>query len=178
MILGQRKKYRVFWSLSDHSLFFQLADGTFTIICFDVKTDEVKENHDMFCLATLRSCLCLYGGNIKHNQLDIWIMEEQDGRWKWLMNICNLPSICQRFVQDMKLLCCTKDGGVVFQGKWCHQLIIYNPKQQQFVFVSNHDENVSPPIASVYLDSLYFSTLNVERKRRQRYVTPNNQTPK
>ncbi|XP_047266249.1 putative F-box protein At5g50220 [Capsicum annuum] len=171
---------RVFWFM--HHRAYPYVDRTSTIIYFDIKSVEVKElpigfvgEDEIFQLFTLRSCLCLYGGKKTDKESNIWIME-QDGNWKWLMNVCNLPTICQG-VQDMKLLCCTKDGEVVFQGVSCHQLFIYNPKRQQFVTVGVREhESPTPPIASICFDSLYFSTSRVRRRRKQRFVTPNNQT--
>ncbi|KAM3327174.1 putative F-box protein [Capsicum chacoense] len=172
---------RVFWFM--HHRAYPYVDRTSTIIYFDIKSVEVKElpipdfvgEDEIFRLLTLRSCLCLYGGKKTDKESNIWIME-QDGNWKWLMNVCNLPTICQG-VQDMKLLCCTKDGEVVFQRVSCHQLFIYNPKRQQFVTVGVREhESPTPPIASICFDSLYFSTSKVRRRRKQRFVTPNNQT--
>ncbi|MCD7464551.1 hypothetical protein HAX54_052977 [Datura stramonium] len=165
--------------VDDYKRLFPYVDRTSTIIYFDIKSDEVKElptpgfvgEDKIFQFLLLRRCLCLYGGKIMSKESDIWIME-QDGRWKWLMNVCNMPSICGRFVRDMKLLYCTENGEVVFQENDTSQIFMYNHKRQQFVRV--YDKKVSPLIASICLDSLYFSTPNVKRKRKQRSPTPNN----
>ncbi|PHT28339.1 hypothetical protein CQW23_32061 [Capsicum baccatum] len=98
-----------------------LSDRASTIIYFDVKSDGVKNlstpdfvgENDFFYLASVKGCLSLYGGRIESKELNIWIME-QDGSWKWLMNICNLPYICKTFVQDRELLGCTRNGDIVF----------------------------------------------------------------
>ncbi|XP_047261789.1 F-box/kelch-repeat protein At3g23880-like [Capsicum annuum] len=66
------------------------------IVYFDGKSDELKElpmpdfvgENTCFRLTSLKSFLCLYGGNRESVRLDIWIME-RDG-WKLLLNICNL----------------------------------------------------------------------------------------
>ncbi|PHT97606.1 hypothetical protein BC332_33467 [Capsicum chinense] len=145
-----------------------LRGVTSTIIYFDEKSDELKElplpdfvrEDDCFGLTTLKSCLSFYGGNDKSLVLDIWIME-RDGSWKWLMNVCNLPCICEKFIEDIVLLGCTRNGEIVFQGLKTSQLFIYNPSQQLLTetqISKDFSKNGDLLTASVCLDSLYFKS--------------------
>ncbi|PHT97455.1 hypothetical protein BC332_33624 [Capsicum chinense] len=161
----------VFWSLINGKI--QLfVDRASTIIYFDVKSDGVKNlstpdfvgENDFFYLASVKGCLSLYGGRIESKELNIWIME-QDGSWKWLMNICNLPYICKTFVQDRELLGCTRNGDIVFQGWPCCRIFIYYPRQQLLTETELSSKDL--PIASLCLDSLYSPSLNVKHKRKR-----------
>ncbi|XP_060200583.1 F-box/kelch-repeat protein At3g23880-like [Lycium barbarum] len=155
----------VFWSLN-WSLINQYVDSsTSFIIYLDVKSDDVKKlsvpefvgANGFFGLSSLNGCLCLYGGTYHYKELDIWTME-QDG-WKWLMNVCNLPNICIRFVQDRKLLWRGKNGEILFYGQWNQQLCIYYPKTKQFVTVhsvADISEDSKNAMALICLDSSYF----------------------
>ncbi|KAM3249690.1 hypothetical protein P3L10_011460 [Capsicum annuum] len=153
----------VFWSYYD-----RVVGVTSTIIYFDGKSDELKElplpdfvrEDDCFGLTTLKSCLSFYGGNDKSLVLDIWIME-RDGSWKWLMNVCNLPCICKKFIEDIVLLGCTRNGEIVFQGLKTSQLFIYNPSQQLLTetqISKDFSKNGDLLTASVCLDNLYFKS--------------------
>ncbi|PHT71910.1 hypothetical protein T459_22695 [Capsicum annuum] len=83
----------VFWSLNDGEIQI-FIDRTSMILYFDVKLDEVKNlstpnfvcENDFFYLTSVKGCLSLYSGRIETKELDICIME-QDGSWKWLLNI-------------------------------------------------------------------------------------------
>ncbi|KAM3249692.1 hypothetical protein P3L10_011462 [Capsicum annuum] len=161
----------VFWSLINGKI--QLfVDRASTIIYFDVKSDGVKNlstpdfvgENDFFYLASVKGCLSLYGSRIESKELNIWIME-QDGSWKWLMNICNLPYICKTFVQDRELLGCTRNGDIVFQGWPCCRIFIYYPRQQLLTETELSSKDL--PIASLCLDSLYSPSLNVKHKRKR-----------
>ncbi|XP_049361181.1 F-box protein At5g49610-like [Solanum verrucosum] len=160
----------VFWSLN-WCLINQYVDSqTSTIIYFDVKSDVLKKLslpefigvNGFFSLNTLKGRLSLYGGTYHDKELDIWIME-QDG-WKWLMNVCNLPYICIKFVQDRKLLWCSKNGEIIFHGQWNQQLIIYYPKRKQFVTVADMSKDSMYATALTCLDSSYFPGLNVKEE--------------
>ncbi|XP_049394864.1 putative F-box protein At4g29970 [Solanum stenotomum] len=143
---------------------------TSTIIYFDVKSDVLKKLslpefigvNGFFSLNTLKGRLSLYGGTYHDKELDIWIME-QDG-WKWLMNVCNLPEICIKFVQDKKLLWCSENGEIIFHGQWNQQLIIYYPKRKQFVTVADMSKDSMYATALTCLDSSYFPGLNVKEE--------------
>ncbi|XP_060181950.1 F-box/kelch-repeat protein At3g23880-like [Lycium barbarum] len=166
----------VFWSLNRRKPFIDKAS---TIICFDVKSNEVEKlptpdlvgEKDFFRLTSLKGCLRLYG-RIEKKQLDIWIME-QDGNWKWLMNVCNLPTICKTFVEGRKLLCCTGNGEVIFEGWQC--LLIYNPRKQLLRAIQ---KSKIAKLALICLDSLYFSSLNIKCKRKQSTIPLTTRRPK
>ncbi|KAG5588509.1 hypothetical protein H5410_048943 [Solanum commersonii] len=161
----------VFWSLNMGKVRV-FVNRASTIIYFDVKSDEMKSlptpdfvgGNDLFYLTSLKDCLSLYGGNMHSVVLDIWIMQ-QDESWKLLMSISNLPSICKKFVQDRVLLGCTRNGEIVFQGWQCCSIFMYNPQQQLF---TKTKMSVDLPIASICLDSLYSSCLNLKHKRKRR----------
>lgn len=42
--------------------------------------------------------------------------------------INELPTICKTFLKDDKFLCCTRNGEVLFQGRYA--LLLYNPRTQ------------------------------------------------
>lgn len=173
--MGISTEGRVFWSREINGEIKQLVDRASMIIYFDVKSksNEVKRlalpdfigEKDLFCMTSYKGRLSLYGGGIKSEQLDIRIME-QDRSWKWLMKVCNLPSICKTFVEDRKFLCCTRNGEVLFQGLRDLRLYIYNPRTQ---LASEAQESI---VASICLDSLYFSSRNVKCKRKQAIDDP------
>ncbi|KAM3249673.1 hypothetical protein P3L10_011443 [Capsicum annuum] len=108
------------------------------IVYFDGKSDELKElpmpdlvgANTCFRVTSFKSCLCLYGGNKESLRLDIWIME-RDG-WKLLLNLCNLRATCKKFIYNRELVCCTRNGEILFQGVNCYRLFIYNPGKQYF----------------------------------------------
>ncbi|KAG5613756.1 hypothetical protein H5410_013580 [Solanum commersonii] len=136
----------------------------------DYKSDELKKLslpefigvNGFFSLNTLKGRLNLYGGTYHDKELNIWIME-QDG-WKWFMNVCNLPDICIKFVQDKKLLWCSENGEIIFHGQWNQQLIIYYPKRKQFVTVADISKDSMNTMALTCLDSSYFPGLNVKEE--------------
>ncbi|KAM3306879.1 hypothetical protein P3S67_013750 [Capsicum chacoense] len=152
----------VFWSLN-WSLINQFVDSkTSAIIYFDVKLDEMKNlavpefigANGFFGLTTSKGCLSLYGGTYHSKELDVWIME-QDG-WKWLMNVCNLPCICIKFVQDGKLLWWSENGEILFYRQWNQQVFIYYPKRKQFVEVASISKDSKTSMLLTCLDSSYF----------------------
>lgn len=156
----------IFWSMNN-----VIVDTTSTLMYFDVTSDEVKNipasnldfvgEEELFCLASLKGCLSLYGGNTRHDELQVWIME-QDG-WKLLLNICNLPTICSLFVPQRQLLHLTKNGQPIFEGG-LRGVEMYDPKQQQFVTILP----MSLSVASICLDTLYFlKPKPTTRKRKQ-----------
>lgn len=127
-----------------------------------MKSDEVKKllvpefvgADSFFCLNTLKGRLSLYGGTYHSKELDIWIME-QDG-WKWIMNMCNLPDVCIKFLHDRTLLWCRENGEILFYGLWNQQLFIYYPKKEQFVTVADMSKDSKNVMAIACLDSSYF----------------------
>ncbi|KAK4356943.1 hypothetical protein RND71_022553 [Anisodus tanguticus] len=168
---------RVYWSLNqkfDHNI---RKTSAFTY--FDVESDELKEfpkpistgEHEyLFRLSTLKGRLSTYGGNNYFNGLNIWVMK-QDG-WNFFMSIRSIPAFnCERFFSNYKLLCCTENDELIFQGPMYHNLSIYCPKQKQFVkttYISNHLKYMFSPVDPTCLVSLYFPRLSVTRKRKQR----------
>lgn len=131
-----------------------------------MKSDEVKKLpkpefvgvKDIFVLTSLKVVLVYMAAGTHNNEgLDIWIME-RDG-WKLLMKIYNLPTICIPFLCNMKLLWCSENGEIFFHGQSMNQLVIYHPKQKQFVTVSLPDmsRDFKSPLPSICLDSFYFS---------------------
>ncbi|XP_059310318.1 putative F-box protein At3g25460 [Lycium ferocissimum] len=174
---GIANKNRVYWSVNQ-KLNYNVRK-TCAFIDFDVTLDEFKEfpiptstsdHENFFRLSTLKGRLSAYGGNGYFNELNIWIMK-QDG-WKWLMSICNIPTFySEPSFSNYKLLCCTENDDLIFQGPKHHILSIYCTKQKQFVsttYISNHLEYVFCPVDPICLDSLYFPKLNVTRKRKRR----------
>ncbi|PHT98002.1 hypothetical protein BC332_33069 [Capsicum chinense] len=116
------EKVLVVWGVPSMHIF---VDRTSMILYFDVKLDEVKNlptpdfvgENDFFYLTSVKGCLSLYGGRIETKELDIWIME-QDGRWKWLLNI-TFPVLAKPLYKIRVLLGCRKNGDIVFQVWHC-----------------------------------------------------------
>lgn len=139
-----------------------LVDRNSTIIYFDSNSNELKKlsepkldfmNEDeLFCLASVKDRLSVYGGKNTSTELNVWLME-QDG-WKKLMNICNLPSICKMFVTNNDLLYCTKNDDEVFFQRFAYGFYIYYSQQQQFVRLEEIRYNYYTTL--ICLDTLYF----------------------
>ncbi|KAG5588501.1 hypothetical protein H5410_048935 [Solanum commersonii] len=126
-----------------------------TIICFDLKSDELKEllvstfvsnfvddyNVHYFCLITFKDRLCFY--DIHYNtqkndelEMDMWIMED-DG-WKLLMK---LPKIISKYCKLKCILCCAENDEIIFHGPTKRHISVYDPKQQKVVkeFILNYN---------------------------------------
>ncbi|KAK4732831.1 hypothetical protein R3W88_025819 [Solanum pinnatisectum] len=164
----------VYWSLHRKLRKFDLnISRNSTIIYFDVKSDELKilpkpnfirSNDEWFRLTNVKDCLSLYGGMTSNDNfdLDIWTMDV-DG-WKWLMKLCNVPTICCKhyFITHTKFLCCKENGELIIVGPGHQNVSIYNPKQQQFVTKEYLYCNAT------CLDSLCFPKINVMMNKRKR----------
>ncbi|WMV48112.1 hypothetical protein MTR67_041497 [Solanum verrucosum] len=169
-------KNHVYWSLNEKFLCHKYKTSTF--IYFDAELDELKElpipiaaseHQCLFQLSTWKGCLSAYGCNNSYSGFHIWIRQHDD--WKWLMSIPNIPALnygC--YFYNYKILCCTENDELIFQGPQCHNLSIYCLKQQRFirrVNIPNHLEYLLGHAMSICLDSLYFPKFNVTRKRKQ-----------
>ncbi|KAF3665692.1 hypothetical protein FXO37_10920, partial [Capsicum annuum] len=95
--------------------------------CPYVKSKDVPPSpnacgeEDFFCLTKVKGCLGLYGGKRASKELHVWIMEQDEDGWKWLLKICDLlPTACGLFVLERQLLHYTKNGEVLFQGNIDH----------------------------------------------------------
>uniref|UniRef100_M1DJC1 Ubiquitin-protein ligase n=1 Tax=Solanum tuberosum TaxID=4113 RepID=M1DJC1_SOLTU len=164
----------VYWSLHRKLRKFDLnVSRNSTIIYFDVKSDELKilpkpnfirSNDEWFRLTNVKDCLSLYGGMASSDNfdLDIWTMDV-DG-WKWLMKLCNVPTICCKhyFITHTKFLCCKENGELIFVGPGHQNVSIYNPKQQQFV------KKEYLYCDATCFDSLCFPKINVMMNKRNK----------
>ncbi|CAN4120804.1 unnamed protein product [Withania somnifera] len=148
----------VFWPYYSH---YVVRNST--IIYFDGTSDELKQLplpnfvgvNDWFRVTSLKSCLCLYGGNKESLALDIWIME-RDG-WKLLLNMSKLRAICKTFIESKVLLCCTRNGEILFRGCGRCGLFIYYPRTQvlrEANISKVYSRNQNFPLISTCLESL------------------------
>ncbi|CAN4090893.1 unnamed protein product [Withania somnifera] len=134
------------------------------IVYFDGKSHELKElpvpyfvgDNDWFRVSSFKSCLSLYGGNGDSLVLDIWIMERHG--WKLFLKISKLRTICKTFIENKVLLCCTRNGEILFQGCGdCSRLFIYYPRTQllrEANISKVYSRNQDFPLISTCLESL------------------------
>ncbi|XP_060210998.1 F-box protein CPR1-like [Lycium barbarum] len=166
----------VFWSLTLNSIsdriYCSVPWNRPRIIYYDVKSDEVEQLplpefvrvRSLFGLTTLKDCPSLYGGTYINYELDIWILEQDS--WKWVMNVCNLPVPCTRFVDNINMWCSEIGDRIIFYGVSEEEFFIYYPKLKQFVNVLVPDKSkyyVIPKVA-ICLDSFYFPRRNIKEE--------------
>ncbi|KAM3306303.1 hypothetical protein P3S67_013173 [Capsicum chacoense] len=162
----------VYWSLP-----WKLKENggkTSIIICFDVKSDELKElpspdlyNDRWLLTSTLKGCLVLYNVNYSTMKSNIWIIE-QDG-WRLLTQpICDVQplSLEEHFIVLEAALCLMGNDELIFYRSRYgthHDLSIYNIEQQRFVMTNyklNHHEFLFFSQDVTCLESLCFPRLN------------------